>query len=131
MTDTAVTALKARRRGARAEGRAPLPPTEPAADLGTALTRPHPLVMDPAELPVVIETNGHVVAADLEDIYLRAQVDGIRHYVPDGCRTPVAQQLWTIGQHVRRDVYLTYLTEIGHELPEPYRSRTPQPTQEA
>lgn len=115
MTDnTALTALKARR---RKRGSPPRPtPEQMAAERkpGTPpLARNMPFLFDPAEMPVVVESNGHVPLADFEKFYVIAEHDADEQIIPDGCRTPVSRALWLRGQHVRRDVYATWLRENG------------------
>lgn len=111
--NAAVTALKKRRR--QRGGAASKPTPEELVverEPGTPpLQRRQPFLFDPAEMPVVVESNGHVPPADFDKYYLRAQVDATEQIVPDGCRTPVARTLWLRGQHVRRDVYATWLRD--------------------
>lgn len=115
-----VAALKGRRRGSGKTTPASTGPT--VEDAMTSFgTRGNPVLFDPAEMPVVVESGGHVPPANLDEHYIVAEVDGTRWVTPEGCRTPVAQSMWLTGQQVRRDVYLMYLKEIGHPLPEAYR----------
>lgn len=136
MTD-AVTSLKNRRgRGGGRKTTTPPPPDAAAPTMGDALTRTNPALFDPAEMPTVIEVGGHVPHADYADYYVRAEIDGVEFVVPDGCRTAVARTLWMRGQHVRRDVYLTYLatTEQKSAAPtsaDPTTSTTPAPPKAA
>ena len=113
--NAAVTALKKRR---RPRGGAPARPSpeEMVAERepGTPpLQRRQPFLFDPAEMPVVVESNGHVPPADFDRYYVIAEHDASESVVPDGCRTPVARTLWLRGQHVRKDVYAAWLRDSG------------------
>lgn len=120
---TDLTALKGRRKAARPRTRqqtAPttdveLPPLPDAHESMTAaLRRPAGLpALHPLERGrlVVVETGGHVPAANLVGDYVVAEFDASEQHTPRGCRTPISRVLWSRGQHVRRDVYNTYLAQ--------------------
>jgi hypothetical protein len=117
---TDLSTLKGRRK-ARAARRSQTPPTDivelpPLPDahksMTAALRRPAGLaVLHPLERGrlAVVEIGGHVPAANLAEHYVVAEFDASEQHTPWGCRTPITRQLWTKGQHVRRDVYATYL----------------------
>lgn len=96
-------------------GEEELPPLPDAHDTMTAaLSRPAGLpVLHPLERRrlAVVETGGHVPAANLEADYVVSPFDAQEQIVPWGCTTPIARTLWVRGQHVRRDVFATYLAE--------------------
>lgn len=112
--NAALKALKTRR---RPRGAAARPTPEQLAaerEPGTPpMTRRMPFLFDPAEMPVVVESGGHVPPADFDKYYVVAEHPASEQIVPDGCRTPVARTLWHRGQHVRRDVYLGWLRDNG------------------
>ena len=79
----------------------------------TALTRPAGLpVLDPLlrRRLTVAELGGHVPNAAMTDYQVSA-FDATEQILPWGCKTPITRLLWRAGQHVRRDVYQTYLNE--------------------
>jgi hypothetical protein len=117
MTDNAaLTALKRRRRPRGANARPSPEQMTAERESGTPpMKRSMPFLFDPAEMPVVVETNGHVPPADFEKYYVVARHGAHEQTTPDGCRTPVTRTLWLPGQHVRRDVYLTWLKDNGIE----------------
>jgi hypothetical protein len=120
---TDLSGLKGRRKS-RAHPRRPAMPTLDTVEL-PPLPDAHETMADalrrPAGLPalhplertrlVVVETGGHVPAANLTGNYVVAEFDGTEQHTPWGCRTPISRVLWNKGQHVRRDVYATYLAE--------------------
>jgi hypothetical protein len=133
-------ALKARRKAAGrrrgadamlsadATGEPELPPLpESHASMTEALGRPAGLpVLDPLLRTrlAVAETGGHVPSSAMTD-YVVAEFDAAEQMTPRGCRTAITRTLWMRGQHVRRDVYATYLLQhpemvpVVVELPEP------------
>lgn len=116
--DSAVAALKGRRRRggqARPTPEEMLDKREPGMP---PMQRTMPFLFDPAEMPVVIESGGHVPPADFEKYYVIAEHAAAQQIVPEGCKTSVSRTLWLPGQHVRRDVYLTWLRENGLAQPE-------------
>lgn len=112
----ALDALKGRR---RSRSSVPTPAVDPVTSSDQIITRRNPLLFDPAEMPVVVESGGFVPAAVLDANYVIAQLPAYRQVIPDGCRTPVAQILWTAGQRVRRDAYEAYQKDhvVDVELP--------------
>lgn len=89
-----------------------LPPLPDAhTTMTAALARPSGLAaLDPLarRRPAVAELGGHVPDGILSD-YVISAFDATEQVTPRGCITPVARLLWCTGQHVRRDVYQTYL----------------------
>jgi len=96
-------------------GEEELPPLPDAHDtMAAALSRPAGLpALHPLERRrlAVVETGGHVPAANLEADYVVSPFDAQEQIVPWGCTTPIARTLWARGQHVRRDVFATYLAQ--------------------
>lgn len=113
----ALDALKGRR---RSRSSAATPAVEPITGSDQIITRRNPLLFDPAEMPVVVESGGYVPGAVLDANYVIARFPAYRQVTPDGCRTSVTQILWTAGQRVRRDAYEAYRKEhvIDVELPD-------------
>lgn len=88
----------------------PLPDSHPT--MTEALARPRSLpALHPLERTrlAVVETGGHVPGAALDADYIVSPFDATEQHTPWGCRTPITRQLWARGQHVRRDVFATYL----------------------
>lgn len=87
-------------------------------NMGAALTRRSMTLLHPSEKhqPFVAETGGYVPSSRMKD-YVVAEFDASEQLTPPGCRTPITRTLWSVGQHVRRDVYATYLDEHPELLP--------------
>jgi hypothetical protein len=116
--NAALKALKTRRRPRGANARPTPEELVEQREPGTPpLKRSMPFLFDPAEMPVVVESGGHVPPADFAKYYVIAEHDAAEQFVPDGCRTAVMRTLWLRGQHVRRDVYLGWLRD-NNLLPE-------------
>lgn len=112
--NAALKALKGRRRPRGAAARPTPEQLIEQREPGTPpLKRSMPFLFDPAEMPVVVESGGHVPPADFAQYYVIAEHDAGEQIVPDGCLTPVNRTLWHRGQHVRRDVYLGWLRDNG------------------
>lgn len=104
----------------------PLPESHPT--MAAALSRRAMTLGHPADKnqPAVAELGGFVPSSTMRD-YVVAQFDASEQLVPSGCRTPITRSLWAKGQHVRRDVYQTYLDQHPEtmltvqdvQLPEP------------
>lgn len=92
----------------------PLPDAHP--NMASALSRRAPTLMHPMDKrqPPVAESGGYLPSSQLRE-YVVAEFDAAEQIVPAGCRTAVTRSLWSQGQHVRRDVYQTYL-ELHPEL---------------
>jgi hypothetical protein len=120
MDSNALDRIKSTRRGGgrrtRSTTGAPSPTLTPDAPVSQQIQRALPFLFDPAEMPIVVESGGHLPPADFEEFYVVAAVDGNRTVTPEGCTTPVSSRLWSVGQHVRRDVYAAYLKELGDEV---------------
>jgi hypothetical protein len=112
MTQDGLAALKGRRNkrpGVTATAPNPAaPPDRPGASVPQAQERVMPFLLDPAEMPAVIESSGAVPPADNERFYRVAEHACYEQFVPPGCRTPVSRMLWNAGMLVRRDVYAAF-----------------------
>lgn len=117
--------LKGRRRASSTRKRSVLSPATPPVDdeqppplpeshptMAAALSRRAMTLGHPADKrqPAVAETSGYVPPSALRD-YVVAEFDAAEQLTPPGCRTPITRSLWAKGQHVRRDVYQTYLDQ--------------------
>lgn len=111
--DRIKTARKGGGRRAHTSAGAPAPSITPAAPASQLAQRSLPFLFDPAEMPVVVESGGHLPPADFHEFYVVATVNGNRTVVPEGCTTAISSRMWLAGQHVRRDVYAAYLRELG------------------
>lgn len=117
-----VSGLKGRRKRAATQRKTPSTPAPPDENAPVPLPDAHPNMTSalrrPAGLPVfdprlvktlaVAETGGHVPASRMSD-YVVAAFDATEQVRPPRCLTPVTRVLWSKGQHVRRDVYQTFL----------------------
>lgn len=117
---TGLAALKNRRKDATPRRPSALsePPVEELPSLPDAhptmvqaVQRRTPLLLDPRQREQlhVVEIGGHVPSALLEQDYVVSPFDAHEQLTPLGCTTPIMRSLWTAGQHVRRDVFATYL----------------------
>jgi len=118
MDGSALDRIKAGRkpgaRRSRSTAGAPAPTVTPEAPVGQQMARRAlPFLFDPAEMPAVVESGGHLPQADFDEFYVVAEVDGNRTVIPEGCTTPVSSRMWLAGQHVRRDIYAAYLKDLG------------------
>lgn len=94
------------------EGPAVLPPLpESHTTMVEAVQRRTPLLLDPRQRDQlhVVEIGGHVPAARLDTDYVVSPFTASEQLLPTGCKTPISRTLWVKGQHVRRDVFATYL----------------------
>jgi hypothetical protein len=94
---------------------APPPPGEHSSPLTPPMVRVHPLLFDPREAPIVVESGGVIPDATLDDRYTIAERDFAESFVPENCRTSVSISRWHKGDHVRNDVYAVYLKSIENE----------------
>lgn len=96
----------------------PLPDAHP--DMANALQRRQMTVLHPRERnqPTVAEAGGYVPPSLLRD-YVVSEFNASEQLTPPGCRTPITRNLWSRGQHVRRDVYQTYLHTHPELAPHP------------
>jgi hypothetical protein len=111
LADPAIAALKGRRRKSVATPELP----ETHQDMPAAYTRRNPLLFDPAEMPTVLEMGGPPQFGDHSEFYVIADQAATESVIPDGCTTAVSRTLWTAGQHVRRDIYATYLKTLENQ----------------
>lgn len=121
--DAGVADLKARRKTPAKAPRksvftAPPPSGEHSSPLTPQLVRVHPLLFDPREAPIVVESGGVIPGAILDDRYTIAAEDFTESFVPENCRTAVSISRWHAGDHVRVDVYAAYVKAYLDKNPE-------------